>query len=519
MRLPVRAARLRLAVIALAAALAAVMLFIALSDALAPRANAQSGCDLKVTMVSAEAHYTLHLVNGAGNRLGLSNRQVGQSITLRGVSSLNYPIYIQIEHTGAISRDIEIGSTDNRTYKVFRYEDSTDNDHNDAVIRVEIINCSSPPAPNPAPRNDPTATPTTSPTDTPTPTPTPTTPTPTPSPTPIPTNTPTPTPTHTPTPTPTHTPTPTPTPTNTPTPTPAGSVGRSASQPQCGVRLWVASPTIESGETTQLRLMRTGLTDPPSESPFTLSGDGSIDYAEYREPQTVRGIETRYYRIIGALAGVVTVSYSENCGDGRTATHSTVITVVPAEEDTQEPTPEPEDAEDTEAPTRTPTPTATATLMLTLIRTSTPTATATPTPTATATPTPTATATPTPTATPTHTPTPTVTPTATATLTPTPIPALLASAATAPTPAFTPPPTATAIPTPTPVPDPSPTEEEPTELNETNIPVIGDVAPLIQNGLENAVDEPGQRNTLIVILVVAGLLLISVLGYLIWRFR
>ena len=76
MQLPAHTSWIRPAVIALAAAaIVAVTLFIAVSDALTPRANAQSECQLKVTMMEeSEAAYILHLVDEDDMRLVLQRR-------------------------------------------------------------------------------------------------------------------------------------------------------------------------------------------------------------------------------------------------------------------------------------------------------------------------------------------------------------------------------------------------------------------------------------------------------------
>ena len=85
-----------------------------------------------------------------------------------------------------------------------------------------------------------------------------------------------------------------------------------------------------------------------------------------------------------------------------------------------------------------------------------------------------------------------------------------------PTPTATPAP----IPTPSPTPTPDPAEAtDPSDLDAPNIPIIGNAIPRVRDTLINVVTIPRQRNTLIVILVVVGLLVIAVFAYLIWRRR
>ena len=189
---------------------------------------------VRITMVSADASYLLHLVDENSNRLGLNNQQVSSSI----VRTTPQLIGIEIDHTGDVKW--EHNHFDNG---LIGFEDHNDSDFNDAVIRIEPVSC-----PSRKTNSAPTATPTPLPTATPTPRPraaanfrsipqyipapaatrSPTaTPTPTPKPTatPLPTTTPTPTATPIPSPTaaPTATATPTPTATATPTPTPTAT--------------------------------------------------------------------------------------------------------------------------------------------------------------------------------------------------------------------------------------------------------------------------------------------------------
>ena len=153
MQLPSNTRWIRLAVTAFAAAATvAVMLFIALSGTLSPRANAQTDACPKVTMISAEAAYTLHLVekDGSGFKdLGLSNRQIGNSITL---SNINAVLGFQIQRGDVLTDEVTYRNREIQRHPSFiivGYEDDTDNDYNDAVIRREIDCSPSPPPPPP----------------------------------------------------------------------------------------------------------------------------------------------------------------------------------------------------------------------------------------------------------------------------------------------------------------------------------------------------------------------------------
>ena len=153
MQLPSNTSWIRLAVTAFAAAATvAVMLFIALSGTLSPRANAQTDACPKVTMISAEAAYTLHLVEKVGSgfkNLGLSNRQIGNSITL---SNINAVLGFQIQRGDVLTDEVTYRNREIRRHPSFiivGYEDDTDNDYNDAVIRREIDCSPSPPPPPP----------------------------------------------------------------------------------------------------------------------------------------------------------------------------------------------------------------------------------------------------------------------------------------------------------------------------------------------------------------------------------
>ena len=153
MQLPSNTSWIRLAVTAFAAAATvAVMLFIALSGTLSPRANAQTDACPKVTMISAEAAYTLHLVekDGSGFKdLGLSNRQIGNSITL---SNINAVLGFQIQRGDVLTDEVTYRNREiqrHPSFIIIGYEDDTDNDYNDAVIRREIDCSPSPPPPPP----------------------------------------------------------------------------------------------------------------------------------------------------------------------------------------------------------------------------------------------------------------------------------------------------------------------------------------------------------------------------------
>ena len=115
---------------------------------------------VRITMVSADADYKLHLVNENETKLGLNNRQVGRSIILTRAPK---KIGILIEQTG----DVEWEHEHDEANGQIGFEDGVDTDYNDAVIRVEPVSC---PSRNSGPA--PTATPTPTPTATPTPTPT-----------------------------------------------------------------------------------------------------------------------------------------------------------------------------------------------------------------------------------------------------------------------------------------------------------------------------------------------------------
>ena len=136
--------------LSLLASIAALALVIATVLSLPSTANAHpfGGPCVRITMVSADAYYKLHLVNENSTRLGLNNRQVGSSIVVKVPERIG----ILIDHTGDVKWDHE--DFDNGQ---IGFEDETDNDFNDAVIRVEPVSCPSRRS-NSAPTPTPTAT-------------------------------------------------------------------------------------------------------------------------------------------------------------------------------------------------------------------------------------------------------------------------------------------------------------------------------------------------------------------------
>ena len=142
--------------LSLLASIAALALAIATALSLPSAASADHGpfggpC-VKITMVSADASYKLHLVKENSARLGLNNRQVGSSAVVKTPERIG----ILIDHTGEVKwehKDLGNGQ--------MGFEDHIDNDFNDAVIRVEPVSCPSRrsnPAPPATPRPVPTAT-------------------------------------------------------------------------------------------------------------------------------------------------------------------------------------------------------------------------------------------------------------------------------------------------------------------------------------------------------------------------
>ena len=132
----------------LLASIVALALAIATVLSLPSTANAHpfGGPCARITMVSADASYKLHLVNENSTKLGLNNRQVGSSIIIRDPEKIG----ILIDHTGEVKWDHE--HFDNGQ---IGFEDHIDNDFNDAVIRVEPASC---PSRNSNPAPTPTAT-------------------------------------------------------------------------------------------------------------------------------------------------------------------------------------------------------------------------------------------------------------------------------------------------------------------------------------------------------------------------
>ena len=133
--------------LSLVAAIAALALAIATALSIPSTANADpfGGPCVRITMVSAEAAYQLHLVNENRTKLGLNNRQVGSSIVVKTPSRIG----ILIDHTGEVKWEYQ--RLDNGQ---IGFEDDIDDDFNDAVIRVDPVSCpsrNSAPAPTPTP--------------------------------------------------------------------------------------------------------------------------------------------------------------------------------------------------------------------------------------------------------------------------------------------------------------------------------------------------------------------------------
>ncbi len=133
--------------ISLLAAFAALALTIAAALSIPSTANAYpfGGPCVRITMVSADAAYQLHLVNENRTKLGLNNRQVGSSIVVKTPSRIG----ILIDHTGEVKWEYQ--RLDNGQ---IGFEDDIDDDFNDAVIRVDTVSCpsrNSAPAPTPTP--------------------------------------------------------------------------------------------------------------------------------------------------------------------------------------------------------------------------------------------------------------------------------------------------------------------------------------------------------------------------------
>ena len=133
--------------LSLLAVIAALTLAISTALSIPSTASAHpfGGPCVRITMVSADAAYKLHLVNENSTKLGLNNHQVGSSIVRRAPESIG----ILIDHTGEVKWEHE--HFDNGQ---IGFEDYLDNDFNDAVIRVEPVSCpsrNSGPAPVPTP--------------------------------------------------------------------------------------------------------------------------------------------------------------------------------------------------------------------------------------------------------------------------------------------------------------------------------------------------------------------------------
>ena len=134
--------------LSLLASIATLVLAIATALSIPSTANAHliGGPCVKITMVSADASYKLHLVNENSTKLGLDNRQVGSSVVLKAPERVG----ILIDHTGEVKWDHK--HLDNGQ---IGFEDHIDNDFNDAVISVESVSC---PSRNSGPPPSPTTT-------------------------------------------------------------------------------------------------------------------------------------------------------------------------------------------------------------------------------------------------------------------------------------------------------------------------------------------------------------------------
>ena len=136
--------------LSLLASIVAMTLAIGIALSIPSDANAHpfGGPCVRITMVSADAGYKLHLVNENSTKIGLNNRQVGSSIVLKAPESIG----VLIDHTGDVKWEHEHDSNG-----LIGFEDHVDNDFNDAVIRVEPVTCPSRNS-SPAPTLTPTAT-------------------------------------------------------------------------------------------------------------------------------------------------------------------------------------------------------------------------------------------------------------------------------------------------------------------------------------------------------------------------
>ena len=136
--------------LSLMVSIVAMTLAIAIALSIPSVANAHpfGGPCVRITMVSADAGYKLHLVNENSTKIGLNNRQVGSSIVLKAPERIG----VLIDHTGDVKWEHEHDSNG-----LIGFEDHVDNDFNDAVIRVEPVTCPSRNS-GPAPTLTPTAT-------------------------------------------------------------------------------------------------------------------------------------------------------------------------------------------------------------------------------------------------------------------------------------------------------------------------------------------------------------------------
>ena len=94
---------------------------------------AADGC-WRGTVISGEAHFTLILVDAQGHSLGITNRDIGRSVTR---SARPARLGVRIAHSGAIKWDVR--SVGARRY----FEDGEDTDYNDLVLEVSGT-CSAP---------------------------------------------------------------------------------------------------------------------------------------------------------------------------------------------------------------------------------------------------------------------------------------------------------------------------------------------------------------------------------------
>ena len=107
---------------------------------------AASGC-WRGTVISGEADYTLILVDAQGHSLGITNRDIGRSVTLSAA-----PARLGVRHAHSSAVRWSVRSVGARRY----FEDGEDTDYNDLVLEV---NDTCPPRPpyNPPRVSTPTA--------------------------------------------------------------------------------------------------------------------------------------------------------------------------------------------------------------------------------------------------------------------------------------------------------------------------------------------------------------------------